>query len=58
MIDHVAQRLVTRVAELDDPLLLAASLRHGDGAGDAAFGSGHAIALGGAAMWVPPQNRV
>ena len=33
VIDHVPQRLVTRVAELDDPLLLAASLRHRDGAG-------------------------
>src|SRR4029450_5826312 len=33
VIDHVPQRLVTRVAELDDPLLLATSLRHGDGAG-------------------------
>src|SRR5215831_20564411 len=31
--DHVPQCLVTRVAELDDPLLLAASLRHRDGAG-------------------------
>src|SRR5206468_10611245 len=28
VIDHVPQRLVTRVAELDDPLLLATSLRH------------------------------
>src|SRR5213593_2412526 len=33
VIDHVSQRLVTRVAELDDPLLLATSLRHWDGAG-------------------------
>src|SRR5438093_10957593 len=33
VIDHVPQRLVTGVAELDDRLLLAASLRDRDGAG-------------------------
>jgi hypothetical protein len=33
LIDHMPQRLVAGKAELDDPLLRAAPLRHGHGAG-------------------------
>jgi hypothetical protein len=33
VVDHVPQRLVARMAKLDDTRLLAASLRHREGAG-------------------------